>query len=138
LIERLQDEYERLDNKSKFIELVIEKKLVYVNRNEQDIIRDFEKHGLKRIYPKKDAKHDILAQEDADQEEYSTDEQIPSNGDSGYDYLFEINVRGFTRQKVRVHTGKYYCVSKYVLTCKLAGKPSKSAYEEDGGDSGLP
>ncbi|KAI8575898.1 hypothetical protein K450DRAFT_180044 [Umbelopsis ramanniana AG] len=100
LLERLQDEYERLDNKSKFIELVIEKKLVYVNRNEQDVIKDFEKYDLKRIYPKKDVKHDILAQEDDEREESPSDEQISSTNDSGYDYLFEINVRGFTRQKV--------------------------------------
>lgn len=101
MIEKLQDEYERLDNKSKFIELVIEKKLVYVNRNEEDVIKDFEKHGLKRIYPRKDMKRDILAKEDQEDEEPPSEDQISATGDSGYNYLFDINVRGFTRQKVR-------------------------------------
>lgn len=99
----MQDEYERLDNKSKFIELVIDKKLVYVNRNEQDVINDFQKHGLKRLYIRKDTKRDILAKEDHDEEEPASDEQKPETGDSGYNYLFDISVRGFTRQKVRAH-----------------------------------
>jgi DNA topoisomerase-2 len=119
LLERLQDEYERLDNKSKFIELVIEKKLVYVNRNEQDVIRDFEEHGLKRIYPKKDLKQDILAQEDDEREETPSEDQIPSINDTGYDYLFDINVRGFTRQKVSARSNQI-TVYSYILTCELA------------------
>ena len=89
----LEDEFARLDNKARFIELVINKELVYVNRKEEDVIADFNKHGLKRMFPLK--KRSVLATEDA--------EENPDASDgSGFDYLFNINVRGFTTQKVSI------------------------------------
>jgi DNA topoisomerase-2 len=88
LIEVLQDEYERLDNKAKFIDLVIKKKLVYINRKEEDVIADMKKHGLKQIYPRK-KKNALIVDDDQPEEE-----------GTGYEYLFSISVRGFTAQKV--------------------------------------
>lgn len=88
----LQDEYDRLDNKAKFIDLVITKKLIYVNRKEQDVIADMKKHGLKQIFPRK--KKSALIVEDDDEN------SSESQDGTGYEYLFSINVRGFTAQKV--------------------------------------
>ncbi|KAI9313726.1 DNA topoisomerase [Dichotomocladium elegans] len=96
LLEVLADEFERLDNKARFMELVIKKELVYINRKEEDVIADFEKHGLKRIFPLK--KRNVLATEDA--EETQNGGEGGSQSDNGYEYLFSINVRGFTMQKV--------------------------------------
>ncbi|KAI9274543.1 DNA topoisomerase [Phascolomyces articulosus] len=93
LIRVLEYEFMKLDNKARFIELVINKELVYVHRKKEDIIADFEKHGLKRIYPLK--KRSILATEDADEEQ-----QNKESG-SGYEYLFSISVLGFTLQEVQ-------------------------------------
>ena len=87
----LEYEFSQLDNKARFIELVIKKELIYINRKEEDVIADFEKHNLKRIQPLK--KRSVLATEDADEEEQES-------GSSGYEYLFGISVRGFTLQKV--------------------------------------
>lgn len=87
----LKDEYDRLENKAKFIDLVINKKLVYINRKEEDVVQDMKKHGLKQIYPRK--KKNVLAVDDED------DMQVDQEG-TGYEYLFSINVRGFTVQKV--------------------------------------
>ncbi|CAO3644648.1 unnamed protein product [Mucor fragilis] len=92
LIHVLQDEYDRLDNKAKFIDLVITKKLIYVNRKEQDVIADMKKHGLKQIFPRK--KKSALIVEDDDEN------SSESQDGTGYEYLFSINVRGFTAQKV--------------------------------------
>lgn len=86
----LKDEYERLDNKAKFIDLVINKKLIYINRKEENVIADMKKHGLKPIYPRK--KKSALIVDD--------DENEPEEEGNGYEYLFSINVRGFTAQKV--------------------------------------
>ncbi|KAI8647477.1 DNA topoisomerase [Parasitella parasitica] len=91
LILVLQDEYDRLENKAKFIDLVINKKLVYVNRKEQDVIADMKKHGLKQIYPRK-KKNALVVDDD--------DDNNDSQDGTGYEYLFTINVRGFTAQKV--------------------------------------
>ena len=94
MIRVLEDQFMRLDNKARFMELVIEKKLHYINRPEEDVIADFEKHGLKRIYPFK--KRNVLATEDDEEGRQPSEQQ---QGD-GYDYLFSINVRGFTVKKV--------------------------------------
>ncbi|KAF7726958.1 DNA topoisomerase 2 [Apophysomyces ossiformis] len=93
LIYVLNDEYERLDNKSRFIELVINDQLVYINRKEEDVIADMEKHGLKRMYPRK--KKNVLATEDDE-----GDNEAADSSNNGYEYLFTINVRGFTVKKV--------------------------------------
>ncbi|KAI7856115.1 DNA topoisomerase [Circinella umbellata] len=92
LIRVLEYEFSQLDNKARFIELVIKKELIYINRKEEDVIADFEKHDLKRIYPLK--KRSVLATEDVEEE------QQQQTGSSGYEYLFSISVRGFTLQKV--------------------------------------
>ncbi|KAI8393721.1 DNA topoisomerase [Radiomyces spectabilis] len=94
LIYVLQDEYDRLDNKSRFIELVLNGDLVYHNRKEEDVIADMQTLGLKRIYPRK--KKNVLVTEDDEGNQLDTAE----GQDSGYDYLFTISVRGFTTQKV--------------------------------------
>lgn len=86
----LKDEYNRVENKAKFIDLVINKKLVYVNRKEEDVIADMKKHGLMQIYPRK--KKNVLAVDD--------EEDTAEKEGTGYEYLFNINVRGFTSQKV--------------------------------------
>ncbi|KAI9493254.1 DNA topoisomerase [Zychaea mexicana] len=92
LVHVLKHEFSQLDNKARFIELVINKELAYVNRKEEDVVADFVKHDLQRIYPLK--KRSVLATEDADE-----DNAAKESG-SGYEYLFSISVRGFTRQKV--------------------------------------
>ncbi|KAI8140715.1 DNA topoisomerase [Fennellomyces sp. T-0311] len=85
LLRVLEDEFSRLDNKARFIELVINNELKYVNRKEEDVIADFEKHDLKRIYPLK--KRSVLATEDAE-------DNADAQDGSGYEYLFTINVQG--------------------------------------------
>lgn len=71
------------------MELVIDKKLVFIHRKEEDIVADMERLGLERIYPLK--KKNVLATEDEDPQEEEG---------AGYDYLFSINMRGFTTEKV--------------------------------------
>ncbi|CAO3697543.1 unnamed protein product [Rhizopus stolonifer] len=93
MIHILKDEYDRLDNKAKFISLVIEKKLVYINRKEEEVLADMKEHGLKQMYPLK-AKNALVVDD-----EENTAAQEEQNG-SGYEYLFSISVRGFTKEKV--------------------------------------
>lgn len=107
MIRVLEDQFMRLDNKARFMELVIDKKLHYINRPEEDVIADFEKHGLKRIYPFK--KRNVLATEDDDEEAQPNEQQ---GGAEGYDYLFSISVRGFTMKKVNL-----LFTTLYVIHC---------------------
>ncbi|KAI9276359.1 DNA topoisomerase [Sporodiniella umbellata] len=94
LIYVLKDEYERLENKAKFISYVIDGKLAYVNRKEEDVTKDMEELGIKKIYPLK--KKNVLVTESSD--DGST--LAPEEDLNGYEYLFTINVRGFTKKKI--------------------------------------
>ncbi|KAI8050010.1 DNA topoisomerase [Thamnidium elegans] len=91
LIDVLTDEFVRLDNKAKFIQLVISGQLEYVNRKEELVMADMKELGLELIYPRK--KKNALIVDDQDDED--------DNDNNGYEYLFSINVRGFTEQKVK-------------------------------------
>ncbi|KAI9469897.1 MAG: DNA topoisomerase [Benjaminiella poitrasii] len=122
LVEMLKDEYERLDNKARFIDLVVNKKLVYVNRKEEDVIADMKSHGLKQIYPRK--KKSALIVDDDD------DENSEQNKDgSGYEYLFSINVRGFTAQKVNDLNKQKE--AKYNELQEIQGTPPKTFWRRD-------
>jgi DNA topoisomerase-2 len=117
LIEVLKDEYERLDNKAKFIDLVINKKLVYINRKEEDVLEDMKKYELKQIFPRK--KKNVLI----------VDEDEPEEEGTGYEYLFSINVRGFTSQKVTELLKQKE--EKYEALQDIQGTPPKTFWRRD-------
>ncbi|PHZ15501.1 DNA topoisomerase II [Rhizopus microsporus ATCC 52813] len=94
LITVLKHEYERLDNKAKFIQLVIDEKLQFFNRKKADVIADMKEHGLQQIYPLK--RKNALVQDDDEDPNNQAEEQEGT----GYEYLFSISVSGFTREKV--------------------------------------
>ncbi|KAI8354095.1 DNA topoisomerase [Choanephora cucurbitarum] len=119
LISVLEDEYERLDNKAKFIQLVIDKKLIYINRKEEDVIADMEKHGLKKLYPRK--KNVLIVDED--------EEKQDDTDGNGYEYLFSINVRGFTAQKVAELLNQKD--KKYEQLKEIQGTPPKTFWRRD-------
>ncbi|KAI7907288.1 DNA topoisomerase [Cokeromyces recurvatus] len=121
LIEALKDEYERLDNKAKFIDLVINKKLVYINRKEEDVIADMKNYGLKQIYPRK-KKNALIVDE-------SAETQQKNENETGYEYLFSINVRGFTAQKV-IELRKQKD-DKYNELQEVQGTPPKTFWRRD-------
>ncbi|KAI8096341.1 DNA topoisomerase [Halteromyces radiatus] len=96
----LQDDYDRLHNKANFIELILDNKLAYYNRKEKDIVADMEKLGLQKIFSRK--QRNILATDDDDNGEQGESGKPKDQGgnDAGYDYLFSINIRGFTEEKL--------------------------------------
>lgn len=118
LISVLQDEYTRLENMAKFIDLVITKKLVYINRKEELVIADMKKNGLKQIYPRK--KKSALIVEDEEEEE--------AEG-TGYEYLFTLNVRQFTEQKVKDLINRKE--KKFEELQDIQGTPPKTFWRRD-------
>jgi DNA topoisomerase-2 len=119
LIYVLKDEYDRLDNRAKFIDLVVNKKLIYINRKEEDVIADMKKHGLKPIYPRK--KKNALIVDD--------ENEPAEDDDNGYEYLFSISVRGFTAQKVADLNKQKD--TKYEELQEIQGTPPKTFWRRD-------
>lgn len=118
MITVLQDEYVRLENMAKFIELVISKKLIYINRKEELVIADMKKNGLKQIYPRKKKSALIVNDEDDDEEE-----------GTGFEYLFSLSVRQFTEQKVQELIKKKE--RKYEELQEIQGTPPKTFWRRD-------
>jgi DNA topoisomerase-2 len=98
MIEVLRDEYERLDNKARFIQLVIDKKLVYINRKQEEVVKDMKSNDLKQLFNSKQKKVKAADEESSDEEE--GEDTSNDSGESGYEYLFNLNVRAFTVKKV--------------------------------------
>ncbi|KAI8973430.1 DNA topoisomerase [Mycotypha africana] len=123
LIYVLTDEYERLENKAKFIELVINRELTYFNRKHEDVVADMKKFGLKEIFPRK--KSALVVEEGAEQK--PADDE--SEDSSGYSYLFDIKVREFTAQKVIDLTKKRDL--KYEMLEETRGTPPTTFWRRD-------
>ncbi|ORZ11150.1 DNA topoisomerase [Absidia repens] len=102
LVYVLQDDYDRLHNKANFIELVLAGKLAYYNRKEKDITNDMASLGLKKIFSRKQRNVLSAPEEDEDEDEGDGPGKPKEKGgsDAGYDYLFSINIRGFTEEKL--------------------------------------
>jgi DNA topoisomerase-2 len=98
MIEVLRDEYERLDNKARFIQLIIDEKLVYINHKQEEVIEDMTSNGLKKIFNSKQNKAKAADEESSGEEE--GEETSKDSGESGYEYLFNLYVRTFTVKKV--------------------------------------
>jgi DNA topoisomerase-2 len=96
--------------------------LIYVNRKEQDVIADMKKHGLKQMFPRK--KKSALIIEDDEDEANNKDKD-----GTGYEYLFSINVRGFTAQKVA--EALKLKDAKFLQLQDIQGTPPKTFWRRD-------
>lgn len=97
LADRLQEAYERLDNRVRFIKAIISGSLVISNRKRDAILRDLVTQGFK-AFPKKTArgKADEEAAEAAATDESAGDEP----GVHDYDYLLNMPLWSLTMEKV--------------------------------------
>ena len=102
LANKLTEDYERLDNKVRFVEAVINGTLVVSNRKREELLVELKRRGFK-AFPKAASK---AASEDAPEEE--DDEQgdvAPTAGTaslSDYDYLLSMPIWNLTLEKVQV------------------------------------
>lgn len=120
LISKLTEEFEKLDNKARFIKSVINGSLVVANRKKSDLLNELKSAGYKSFSEKK-----AKTGEDGEEEEEET-----GNGlDKGYDYLLSMKIWSLTMERfqelITQRDGK-----KGELD-ELAAKPSESLWLED-------
>lgn len=91
----LRDDREMLDNRVRFISMIIEGKLVVQNRKKKDILIDLKANGFRPFSPKKNANMG-----DNDEENEEDIEDAKENSQRGYDYLLSMPIWSLTIEKV--------------------------------------
>ncbi|KAF9569788.1 type II DNA topoisomerase [Agrocybe pediades] len=91
----LQTMFERLSNQARFVQMIIDKKLVVSNRKKADIVADLRKFEF-RPFPKAAGKQKA---EQADEEE-EDDDAGDTGSASDFDYLLGMAIWSLTKEKV--------------------------------------
>ena len=105
LLGRLTEEWEKLDNKVRFILAVIAGKLVVSNRKKTELLSELKATGFKVFVDKKGAKK---VEEGGDEEDEEEDDHESSAADlsRGYDYLLSMKIWSLTMEKVQSLTSE--------------------------------
>jgi len=99
LLSRMTEEWEKLDNKTRFILAVIDNKLVVSNRKKHELLADLAKKGFKAFNDKK-AKRDVQDPE-SDDDEPDDDTSPTAKLEKGYDYLLSMKLWSLTMERVQ-------------------------------------
>jgi DNA topoisomerase II len=94
---KLSDDWEKLENKMRFILAVIHGELVVSNRKKSDILSELQTEGYKMFFPVK--KNSSTTKED-DAEEEEAEDTVSNNTVRGYDYLLSMKLWSLTQEKV--------------------------------------
>ncbi|KAN0060781.1 DNA topoisomerase 2 [Thecaphora frezii] len=97
LIDTLKNQYERLSNQARFIQMIISRELIVSNRKKADIVTDLRKKDFKPI--PKTGKPKVAAEgDDAEGDDAAAEEEV--GPDSDYDYLLTMQIYNLTKEKV--------------------------------------
>jgi DNA topoisomerase-2 len=123
LADRLQEAYERLDNRVRFIKAIIAGTLVINNRKRDTILADLVAQGFKP-FPKRSGRK--TAEEAAAEEEAAADE---APGAHDYDYLLSMPLWSLTMEKVNKLEDERQVTEQDLTT--LLGKTPEDLWRED-------
>ncbi|PBL01342.1 type II DNA topoisomerase [Armillaria gallica] len=92
----LQDAFEKLSNQARFVQMIVDKKLVVSNRKKVDIVADLRHHEF-RPYPKK-PKGPKVSDDDDNQDNAA--EEVDDELDTDFDYLLTMPIYNLTKEKI--------------------------------------
>jgi DNA topoisomerase-2 len=98
LMGKLTEEWEKLDNKVRFILAVIYGELIVSNRKKVDIVEEMKQQRYK-TFSNSTKKKDATIDEEGDEED-------ESNGAAGYDYLLSMKIWSLTLERVQALTAE--------------------------------
>ena len=133
LTTKLSEEWEKLDNKVRFILAVVDGKLKVSNRRKQDLLRELSKQGFKMFADKKkktaagnDDNEEGNGDED-DDDEYGSSDSVSL--ERGYEYLLGMKIWSLTME--RVAALKAQAENKRAELEELQAKTTHDIYMED-------
>ena len=106
LLSRLTEEWEKLDNKVRFITAVVDSKLKVSNRKKSDLLADLNKQGFKTFSADKQKGSKKAANDDEEDDEAEEDGPGASSSsggtlEKGYDYLLSMKIWSLTMERVK-------------------------------------
>jgi len=126
LLSRMTEEWEKLDNKTRFILAVIDNKLVVSNRKKSELLSDLQKKGFKAFNDKK-TKKDV---QDAESDDEADEDVSPiATLEKGYDYLLSMKLWSLTME--RVQALKSQAADKRKELDTLLAKTPEDLWNED-------
>jgi DNA topoisomerase II len=98
----MQTELERLNNQARFVQMIIDKKLVVSNRKKADIVvelRELQFRPFPKINKAKSAgETEAVVENEVDEDEIAAEIGVPTNAD--FDYLLGMPIWNLTKEKV--------------------------------------
>lgn len=98
----MQTELERLNNQARFVQLIVDKKLVVSNRKKADIVaelRELQFRPFPKINKAKEAgETEAVVENEVDEDEIAAQVGAPTNAD--FDYLLGMAIWSLTREKI--------------------------------------
>lgn len=125
LIQSFTEDWEKLDNKVRFLLAAINNEIVIANRRKQDLLQDLKSRGFKAFSDKKKALpfyQAIVAEEE--EEDYKQDPL-----EKGYDYLLSMKLWSLTMEKVNELKAERTALRARLD--ELVGKTSEQLWLED-------
>jgi DNA topoisomerase-2 len=104
LAEKITSEWDKLDNRVKFVTAVIAGELVVANRKKQDLVADLRKRGFKALpmcAEKKMSTQDADADENENENENGGGAARGGAGGDEYDYLLSMKLWSLTAERVQ-------------------------------------
>jgi len=100
----MQTELERLNNQARFVQMIVDKKLVVSNRKKADIVAELRELQF-RPFPKNSkvqsaTNTEAVIENEVDDDEIAAERGVPTNSD--FDYLLGMPIWNLTKEKVRV------------------------------------
>ena len=97
---KLSEEWEKLENKMRFVLAVIHGELIVSNRKKKDLLVELQREGYKMFFPQKKntAKDDELSLSNG--EDMEAEVEGADSAGQGYDYLLSMKIWSLTLEKV--------------------------------------
>lgn len=96
----LQNALEKFTNQARFVQMIVDRKLVVSNRKKADIIVDLRAHDFKPFPKVSKAKAAGETEKVVEEEEEEEADEVGSDND--YDYLLGMAIWSLTREKVGI------------------------------------
>lgn len=93
MVKELENQVDRLNNQARFVQMIIEKKLVVSGRKKADIVIELRSNNF-RPFPK------ILKAKEAGEDVEVVEDDEPTGTDSDFDYLLGMAIWSLTYEKV--------------------------------------
>ena len=94
LLSKFKEEWDRLDNRVRFILAVISGSVIVSNRKKSELLQELKQKGFQPFVPQKKSEEDVVPEADAEEHE--------DDLARGYDYLLSMKLWSLTMEKVQV------------------------------------